>query len=193
MITFALAAALSAQALLQTSVTSADPMFGPDPSAPAVAPGLWAAVGPDCAEASRPGALGGDLSRWPGCAQPLRIERGSVALVSAPRDGAGPPLRMLSTAFELAPAWPGAPAVVQLEVPGLLDTTYAYAALQPGPADAQGRFTAADLWPVACPGPGVQGIGPERTGCQAGTPTGVHQAARLARPEPLLTLRWIAP
>lgn len=193
MITTVLAAALSMQTLLRFSATSSDPMFGPDPAAPVAAPGLWAATTGVCAEASRPGALTPDLARWPGCATPIRIEQGTVALLSAPEDEAAAPLRRFSTAFALAPAWPGAPAVMQLEVPGLLDTTYAYAALQTSGPDVEGRFTSARLWPVICSGGAVKGVVARRGECRASTPTGVHEAARRAPVLVSVELRWVAP
>lgn len=183
-------ALMTAQMLLQSSVTSSDPMFGPDPKAPTPATGVWAAFTPDCAGTD---ALGPDLARWPGCAQPVRIESGRVALVSPGQDASAPPLLSFSSHFTVAPVWPGGPAIVQAEVPGVLDATFAFAALVPQASDAQGRFTAARLWPVACPGEGVSGVGPERAACKATTPEGVHEAAKRALPMPVLQIRWIAP
>lgn len=193
MITTVLAAALSMQTLLRFSATSSDPLFGPDPAAPVAAPGLWAATTGECAAASRPGGLGADLAAWPGCATPIRIEQGTVALLSPSEEGAAPPMRRFSTAFALAPAWPGAPAVMQVEVPGLLDTTYAYAALQTSAPDAEGRFTSARLWPVICSGGAVKGVVAQRGSCRADTPTGVHEAARVAPVLVSVELRWVAP
>lgn len=193
MITPILAAALSVQTLLRFSATSSDPLFGPDPAAPVAAPGLWAATTGECAEARRPGALGADLARWPTCAKPIRIERERVALLSPAAEGDAAPLPRFSTAFALAPAWPGAPGVMQLEVPGLLDTTYAYAALQTSASDGAGRFTAARLWPVICSGPAIQGLSAQRGSCVASTPTAVHEAARVAPVLVSVELRWIAP
>ena len=193
MITPLLAAALSAQTLLRFSVTSSDPLFGPDPAASVAAPGVWAVLSEDCQAGRKPGALGPDLARWPDCATPIRLEHGTAALLSPAPEGDAPPLRRLSTAVTFAPAWPGAPAVLQLEVPGLLDTTYVYAALSTAEPDAQGRFKAARLWPVLCPGPGVAGVAAERSGCGATTPTGVHEAARRSAVLVSLELRWTAP
>lgn len=193
MLTHALISAsalLTAQTLLQSSVTSSDPLFGPDSAAPVPATGIWAAYTPDCVGGD---AAGADLARWPACAQPVRIENGRVALVSPAQNGAGPPLLSFSSRFTTGPAWPGAPGLVQAEVPGLLDTTYAYAALKTEAEDPQGRFTAARLWPAACPGPGVAGVGPEPVACKATTPTGVHDAVAKSPTAPILKLRWIAP
>lgn len=183
-------ALMTAQLLLQSSVTSSDPMFGADPKAPVPAAGVWAAFTPDCAGTD---ALGPDLARWPGCAQPIRIENGRVALVSPAQDASAPPLLSFSSHFTVAPAWPGAPALVQAEVPGLLDTTFAYAALTTEATDAQGRFTAARMWPVACPGEGVAGVSGERAACKATTPTGVYEAAKRAAAVPVLVIRLIGP
>ena len=159
---------ISYMALLNSVISSPEPLFPIDGTAGGPAPvnGVWALEKADC---ETPTSL--DLTTWPKCATPLGFVDDEVAALERPGPGKK---ATADNYYSIAPhplsgsrpQWPGgamqgptpaSPAIVQIDVALLLSHTFVYLALQPLDADATGKFTKASAWAAACPTTAIPG------------------------------------
>ncbi len=171
----------SAMALFRATLSSPDPLFPTDGTAGGPAPvnGVWAGLPADCAT---PTSL--DLSTWPKCATPVGFLDGQIAVLEKPGPGkkATPDqyYSVARTKFWVAkPSAPGAPAIVQVDIPILFASSTIYIAVQPDAVDDAGGFVAAQGWPVGCPPTSVDGVTQDGNRCTASTADAVRAAAAI--------------
>jgi hypothetical protein len=136
-------------------VVSPTPVFSPADAAgaPPFKPGLWASPDPGCTfDAKAP------LDGWPKCANGSEIQPDamiakidpSAATAQNDKSGSGP--RKVALKYVLAA---GDPRVLQVDLhireAGLGELGFFYfVAVKPTRFDADGRITAAQLWPIQC-------------------------------------------
>ena len=155
--------------------------------APKPADGLWAILDPGC---PKPSAA--DLGRWPRCASPFWINRGTAVVVRsrAAPDGAAQ-RSSYRTDYRLAA---GDPVIAQI---GDDRAGYLFLALTELGRNAQGRLIAAAGLPFACPKPGDGAIklAPNVNGCETQSPATIRKLAfdTLRDHAELSRVAWIAP
>ncbi|CAN5123007.1 hypothetical protein BH09PSE2_BH09PSE2_08260 [soil metagenome] len=203
-------AGLSPMTLLKQTLSSSSSLIAEDPSATQPAVGLWVLATSSCILPA-----GTDLNGWADCTQPLGFNGGELAVLEKPKAGnkalaTGGLFSIARTRYRMgaapavtpvkgAPAVPaflaaaGAPALVQVEVPGLTGKSYVFIAVRPEITDAEGRFVSARAWPVACPAPATPGVSRRGDRCFASTLAAVRDAASAAPADGGYILRWIDP